>query len=333
MSNTYRWSNSTVNNFRQCRRKYFISSLLSTHGRKLPMRRKAYELKLMQNLKMWTGSVVDKFMEIRVIPLIVKKEKLNFKILANEAVKLAQDQFLFSKNGLYRDPLMKKSDSDSEFCILNIHEIGAPFEDKDIEECISNIRRAIFNLETIKMPSGKLVIDFLFECNQLTANVNNWIVQIEKARVTPQIDLLALSNWKPVIMDWKLSNSYTSDYSRQLFICGVTVYLKRLEGGKPPYNHSDIKLFEVNLLKNLVKEHVFTVEKANELIDYINLSCEDIDCLLNGKKYEVLDIEEFETTDDDSHCLACSFQTLCSYLIENKNQYDEKLYYQSIQDK
>ena len=180
------------------------------------------------------------------------------------------------------------------------------------------------------MPDGQLLISYLKQCNALTPNVNNWAVYVEKAMVKPQIDLIAYKNWKPVVMDWKLSTSYTSDYANQLIICGITVYLKRLEKtDKPKYEYADIKLFEVNLLSGVVKEHEFTEDKINRIIDDINLTSQDIG-LLTGKDQEI-DIEDFDLTDDEISCKFCNYRSLCSYLLLNNNNYDEKSYTEFVQ--
>lgn len=332
MAETVDWSYTTSNTMRQCQRKFALSHLLATHGRKDPLRRKAYELKLMQSLKMWAGSVVDKFMETVVIPTVAAKQDLDFESLAGQAVQMAENQFRFSKLGAYKDPTIKKGEVDTSFCILDIHEVKALYSEEELARSYATIREAILNLPNIRMPDGKLLIDFLKEANSLKANVNDWLVYIERARLKPQMDLLTLHNWKPVVMDWKLSASHTSDYSRQLIICGITVYLKRLETGKTPWRHEDISLYEVNLLKGEVKEHLFTEEAAGNLINYINLTSSDM-YLLTRKANGVVDLDEFELTDDDGLCRLCNFQPLCSYLLNNNNQYDEKSYTESLPDK
>jgi len=290
MADTVHWSYTTVNTLRQCNRKFYFASLLAHHARKNLLRRKAYELKGMQNLKMWVGSVVDKFMEVEIIPAIVAKRELHFDELAKRAVKLAEEQFRYSKNGFYKDPSVKKTDAGNAFCILDIHEIKAPFREQDLIESYETIRKAIRNIPEIRMPDGNLFINYLKEANSLTPNVTNWVVEIEKAKLAPQIDLLGQHNWKPVIIDWKLSSSFVSDYSRQLMIAGIVVYLKRLENiDKKPYSYEDIKLYEVNLLKGVVKEHEFIEEKVHDLINYINLTSRDIHLLREKKDVTIGD--------------------------------------------
>lgn len=330
MSETVNWSYTTVNAFRQCNRKFYFSSILATHGRKDPLRRKAYELKIMKSLSMWAGDVVDKFMEKTVIPLIIAKENLDFEQLAAQAVAMAEVQFRFSKNRLYNDPSLKKGEA-TDFCILDIHEVNRIATQEQIQQCYDHIRKGILNLPVITLGDGTPLITFLKEADALTANLHKWHVTIEKAILKPQIDLLAFSKWKPVVIDWKLSGSYSSDYSRQFIIAGIMIYLKRLETvGKKPYDYRDIRLLEVNLLKGIIKEHELNEEAVHDMIDYINLTSGDLFLLTKGNLDDG-DIEDFEMTDESSLCQACNFQPLCSFLLSNKNIYDEKLYTESIQ--
>lgn len=325
------WNNTAANTLLECNRKYYFSQLLASRSRTMPLARKVHVLKKMQNLLMWQGSVVDRFMETVVIPGIAAKLPLDFNILAEQAVELARRQFDYSRLAVYTDPVVGKIETGPEFCILDIHELGRPYEEKELSEAYENIRNAVLRLPEILMPDGQTLLGFLQHCSSLTANVNNWKVEIEQAIVKPQIDLLAWHDFKPVVMDWKLSRSYTANYSRQLTICGVVVYLKRLENPeKKSFKHEDIRLFEVNLFKGTVKQHPFTAEYANEMIDEINLSSRDIALLL--EETEARDIEDFEGTDNDGSCKICNFRSICAFLYLN-DVYDEKAFAEFVQDR
>jgi hypothetical protein len=98
---------------------------------------------------------------------------------------------------------------------------------------------------------------------------------------------------------------------------------------KQPYAYEDIQLFEVNLFKRTVKQHEFTEERANDMIDEINLTSRDI-LLLRGKDEEP-DIDDFEGTDNDGSCKICSYRSICAYLYLNNNSYDEKAFAEFVQ--
>ena len=325
-----KWAYTTVNTWRECNRKYYFASVLANHNRKNLVRRKAYELRTMQNLTMWKGSVVDKFLELIIIPLFAAQKELDFQELSEQAVAFAGKQFRFSENKLYQNPELKKGDIESEYCILDIHENGQPYTEQQVAECYADIRKAILNLPTITLPDGKYVLEMLKEANWLKPNVEDRLVYVGNAMVKPQMDLLASYNWKPVIIDWKLSDSMVSDYARQLQICGLTIYKKRLETpGKLPYLFEDIQLFEVNLLKGTCKPHDFNEEIYNNIIDYISLTSRDI-ALLTG---DDIDLEDFELTNNQVSCKNCNFRLLCGYLIKHNNTYDEGSYLKSVPDR
>jgi len=290
----------------------------------------------MQNLQMWQGSVVDKIMELSIIPAIAKKEDIDFFQLADEAVELAEERFKFSRDKKYLEDGVTKSDAGDEFCILDIHEVGIKYTSAELSDAYQNIWNAVINIPRIMMPDQRsLLVNYLKQAKSLYPNITNRQVEIETANVKPQIDLIIYDKkYLPIVMDWKVSDSWTSDYSRQLVIIGLVIYLKRLETPeKPAFRHEDIKLFEVNLLKGIVREHLFTEEIASEMIDEINLTSSDIKLIREDIKENNLTVEDFDTTDNQSTCKFCNFAALCSFLTLNKFQYDDNAYLKFIQDK
>lgn len=333
MSDRINWSYSTLGALRQCSRKFYFSSVLANYGMKDRLKRKAFELKQMQNIAMWQGSVVDKIMEISIIPAIANKEELDFVQFAEEAVSLAEQQFLFSKEKRYLQKGMTKTSAGDEFCILDVHELNRELPEEELLKAYRNIEDAVTNIQNIVMPDGKmLLLDYLKSASNLFPNVANRQVEIETANVKPQIDLVMYDKQRrPVIMDWKVSESWSSDYSKQLVIIGVVVYLTRQQDpDKPAFTHEDIKLYEVNLLRGSVKQHQFTEARAADMIDEINLTSSDIKLIREDIKNNNLSIEDFDTTDNQSTCDFCNYATLCSFLTKNKFKYDETAYLKSL---
>jgi len=288
----------------------------------------------MQNLEMWQGAIVDKIMEKYIVPDIEAGYELDLPAYINEAEELARNRFNYSEKKYYQYEGLTKTASGDDFCVLDIHEIGKDWEPEDFENGLSVIRTAILNFPRIFMPDGRtLLVDYLYAANKLLPNVTTWQAIVENALVKPQIDLAIFDEyWKPAIIDWKVSDSYGSDYEKQLFIIALVVYLTRLEKkDKPAYKHSDIKLFEVNLLGSIVKQHRFTEEEAADLIDHINLTTGDVK-LIKAENDGCIDASRFSTTDNHNSCMICNFRMLCGFLTRNKFQYDEKSYTQFIQD-
>ena len=317
-----KWSISTINSLRRCNRQYYFAHVAANHGRKNAFRREAYELKRMQNFLMWPGSVVDKFIETEIIPNIKSLNYSDFDSLAEKAVQMAKKQFEFSQNRLFGDPNVRAGDHKQDFAILQIHKLNEEYTDEDIQGVYDKIHKAVKRFPEIVMPTtGSKLLEFLKEASWLLPNVMNWSFNVESSRVSPQTDLFLIHQNKPVIIDWKLSASFVSDYSRQLIICALSImnwYKKRNSPGDIP-KMEDYSLFEINLLKENenVTSHELNIERASEIIDYINLTGSDIELLLEGRKYEDIDIEEFDITDKDTTCAFCNFRSLCANVLLN----------------
>ena len=315
-----KWSISAINQLRRCNRQYYFAQVAASHGRKNPFRREAYELKSMQNLKMWPGSVVDTFIEKQIIPRIDELTREDFPALAEEAVKLAEQQFRFSENLQYKDPDFSKSKTEA-FAILQLHKLNQSYTRQELEEAYQKIRESIRNFPELYLPqTQQYLLEYLKEAGWKCPNVMNWSFEVNGAKVSPQIDLLLFYQNKPVIIDWKVSDSSTSDYSRQLLVCGLTVKNwnknKAKQNGTKPFKFEDFTLMEVNLWNKTVKYHNFTQEEANKTLDYINLTASDLDLILGGRKYDQINIEEFDLTDKDTTCNICNFKSLCCATLQ-----------------
>lgn len=338
MSQT-KWSYTKSNTSRQCRRKFFFQYILQSRGMKNKLRRKAYELAKMKNIEMWQGSVVDKVMSEIVIPAISSKEELDFDTIANDAVELAEKQFQFSEHKLYRIGLSKKEREEEELepCILDIHELEKEYEEVKIFQAFEKIRTSLLNIPVTLMPDGKtLLLDYLRKSVPLIPNIMSWSFSIENIKVNPQIDLVGYNNYKPYVMDWKVSESLSSDYFNQLLVCGLTVYYKRLEKveseGKKPFSYDEIRLFKVNLLKAEVLEYIMTEDDVNKVIDTINLAGGDIESLESEGEWNEIDIAALTPAENEASCAFCNYKTLCSFLYLNNHTYNETDYLQSIQN-
>src|ERR1041385_817449 len=155
MDKLVKWSITTVNTLRECNRKYFFAHVLRSKSFKNKLGRKAYVLKRMQNFSMWPGNVVDKIMEKTVIPMIQKKQQIDYGQVADAAIELAKRQFNFSKLQLYNDSDLTTSEVGDEWCVLEVHEIGKPFSEKELEDVYSKIRTSILNIPTMKLPGSE----------------------------------------------------------------------------------------------------------------------------------------------------------------------------------
>lgn len=335
MNKILEWSFSALSTLRKCNRMYYFQYIAALHHFANPFRRKAHELKKSKSLLMWRGSVVDKIIEIEIMPRIKEKQSIDYNIIADKAVELARRQFKFSEQKLYRFKENSESKVGADYCILDVHEANVPYTEADLARVFASIREIIRGIPNIEMPGGKMLLtEYLTKATFIAPNLRGWSFEFENVKISPQIDLFMFVENKAVVLDWKVSESEVSDYSRQLVIAGITVFdtyrKKAAQGTGRKLSFSDIRLLEVNLFKQTSKEHPFTRQIVDECIDYIYLNSNDVEMLTNGKTFDNLNIEDFPITDKEGTCFFCKFRPLCSNLIINNNKYDETTYYNSL---
>lgn len=324
MSEFVKWSISTILTYRVCPRKFYLAHILADARAKDPLRRQAHWLKKTINLEMWAGVLVDKAINAWVIPKLAQKQVPDFTQVEELAIDMARRQFAFSKQHRYRTE--SESKAGDNFLILDIHELGAAYEKADLELVSHRVRQAIRNLPTLTLPNGQLLLDFLLAADWLLANVQDRHIVIGKANINPQIDLLVGYPSRQIVFDWKVSDSKTANYERQLLVIGTLIYRKRKQEGGWAYQFSDIQLLEANLLNGHVKEHVLGEDTYQQTVDYITLTATDVDLMRASRKPNQIPIDEFAFTESDYACNTCPFYSLCNYLYQQPDEFNPAHY-------
>lgn len=333
------WSVSKLSALRQCHRKFYFQYELKDHHFTHPLRRKAFELAQSKNLKMWQGSLIDDFFSKTIINIYQQKQVPDFKLLAEQLVEKAKRQFDFSSKHLYHDKSITKKSAGDAFQILDVHECGVPYTEEDLTNVYTIIKDIILDIPNYKSPLDKLSLhDYLLQSSFLLPNVQGWSFMFDNVKLNPQIDLVRYSgNNKIHVIDWKVSDSDVSDYSKQLYLAGIVAFhnikKKAIEKGKPPPNMDDVLLFEINLMNGNVKQHPFTRETTAAALDYVFMHSAEQEQLSGDKKWNELNIADYETTDKKETCFFCKYKPLCIHLIKNNYQYDEGEYYKLVQDR
>jgi len=329
------WSISKLSALRQCHRKFYFSYELADFHFTHPVRRKAFELAQSKSLRMWQGSLIDNFFSKRIISIYKEKQLPDFNSLSDEIVEIAKRQFSFSEQRLYRDKSISKSKAGDAFQILDIHECGIKYEEHDIAEIYEKVRNIIQQIPNYTSPEeGKTLHEYLVTSNYLQPDVKYWSYEFEGIKLNPQIDLLRHKGKSIHVIDWKVSDSNTSDYSKQLYLAGIVAFhnIKKSNIGK---NWSlpkleDLSLFEINLMNGNRREHPFTKESTAGALDYVYQFKDEQEQLSGNKSWTDLNIEDYITTDKRETCLFCKFRPLCIHLIQNNFRYDESEYYKLV---
>lgn len=329
------WSISKLSALRQCHRKFYFAYELSDFHFTHPIRRKAFELAQTKNLRMWQGTLIDNFFSKKIIPLYKDKKNIDFKALADELVEIAKTQFTFSEQHLYRDKSVTKTKAGDAFQILDIHECGVPYAEEDVLSVYSTIKEIILQIPQYPSPEeGKTLHEYLVSSNYLQTDIRYWSYEFEGVKLNPQIDLVRHKNKAIHVIDWKVSDSNTSDYSKQLYLAGIVAFhnIKKsnLEKNWAPPKLEDFSLYEINLMNGNKRQHLFTKESAAGALDYVYQFKDEQEQLSGSKKWDELNIEDYITTDKRETCMFCKFKPLCIHLIKNNFKYDENEYYKLV---
>ncbi len=329
------WSISKLSALRQCHRKFYFPYELSDFHFTHPIRRKAFELAQSKNLRMWQGTLIDNFFSKTIIPLYKDKKNPDFIVLADELVEIAKKQFAFSEQRLYRDKSVTKTKAGDAFQILDIHECGVPYVEEDVLNVYSTVKEIILQIPQYPSPEeGKTLHEYLVSSNYLQTDIKYWSYEFEGIKLNPQIDLVRHKNKAIHVIDWKVSDSNTSDYSKQLYLAGIVAFhnIKKsnLEKQWTPPKLEDFSLFEINLMNGNKRQHLFTKESAAGALDYVYQFKDEQEQLSGSKKWDELNIEDYITTDKRETCMFCKFKPLCIHLIKNNFKYDENEYYKLV---
>jgi len=333
------WNVSKLAVLRQCHRKFYFAYELAEWHFTYPVRRKAFELSKMKTLKMWQGDLIDQAITKKVIPVYKRKQTPDYKQIADELVALAKRQFLFSKNGYYKDPQIDVSEAGMDRLTLDIHEANVPFEQADVEAVYSNIHQIILAFPNYGSPEkGKTMNEYLSAATHLRADVRYFKYLYNDIQIKPQVDLVRHAGRFTDVIDWKVSESDTADYEKQLTLEGIAVFhgiknwfIQRKWVPLPTLQN--YQLFEINLMNGAIKQHPFTKKSTAIALDYVATLSDEQEQLSQNKPWNELDAEAYETTDKVETCMTCKFRTLCRHLIFTNFNYDEDEYYKLVQVK
>ncbi|HVP97045.1 MAG TPA: PD-(D/E)XK nuclease family protein [Methanoregula sp.] len=299
-----RWSISAHNTFRRCQRQFFFGNIMASHNAKDPLRREAFILKQLKHLPVWRGTLVHECLSDFFVPSI-KTDLISKNDLTKITLERVDQQFLFSKNRLYRKG-SSKSSCGSHYCALYEHELGLNIDDSRINLLKHEISQCFEYLY-----GNADFINKLKNCASLTNEIN-LPFKMDETTIAAKLDLTFIDNTHLNIVDWKIGASDTSDYSKQLFVYALAATHKigrRID---------QIKLFEVNLLKKQIIEHAVDQDKLQNTEDFIYKSISDIRSVTHDQKYENLNVSDFETAKNSKNCEFCNYQSLCVRMSNEK---------------
>ena len=307
-----KWSFTKSRMFLKCPRKWYFSQIMASPTSKDSMRREAYLLKQLQSLHAWRGSLVDTVIEKLIVPRMKSKNLPSEEDVITFSMNLMDRQLKFGKERKFRCQNVTKSSVGDEYCALYDLEYNGGLEEKPLQEAredvivsLRNLMRSDFLKETMKNSLYSIAqrsVTFQFEDTTISC--------------TPDLVTFFQDN-PPLITDWKVHTFANADYWLQL-----GVYALALSRTKPHKDFPDgvesrlkdpttFRLVEYQLLKNRQREYSISPEDVTDIYDYIFRSCMQMNSLVNGKKYDELNLNQFQTARSPGICQKCKFKKLC----------------------
>jgi len=307
-----KWSITKSKIFSRCQRKWYYSEIMANHKSTDALRREAYLLKQLQSLQAWRGSLVDRVIQKFIVPRLKSRNLPSEDEVINFSTRLIDQQIEFGKAVKHRCPNMTKSNGNDAYCAFYDLEYNGGLNEQTLQEARQEVVVSLRNLvhsdflRTIMMDSSYL------------AAQRSLVFELQNTTISCTPDLLAFSNnAPPLIVDWKVHSFGNADAWLQLGVYAVA--LSKIKPHKDFPNGiqnqlkdpSNIRLVEYQLLKNKQREYSISAEDVADIYDYIFRSCTEMNRLVNGKKYDALDIKQFQTARSPRICERCQFKKLC----------------------
>jgi len=307
-----RWSITRSKIFSRCQRKWYYYVIVASHRSKDPLRREAYLLKQLQSLRAWRGSLVDSVIQKLIVPRMKSGNFPSEDEVIDFSMKLMDEQLEFGKARKHRCPNVTKSNVNGAYCAFYDLEYNGGLNEEALQEARQDIVASLRNL----VRSGFLQ-KIMANSSYLTAQ-RSLVYKFENTTISCTPDLLAFFNdAPPLIVDWKVHSFANADSWLQLGVYAVA--LSRVEPHKdfPQGTQNQLKdptnvrLVEYQLLKNKQRKYSISPEDIADVYDYIFRSCTEMNKLVDGKKYDKLNINQFQTARSPEICEECQFKKLC----------------------
>lgn len=307
-----KWSITKSKMFSKCPRKWFYHEIMANSRAKDPLRREAYLLKQLQSVYAWRGSLVDTVIERFIVPRMKSNTLPSEEEVIEFSMNLMSKQLEFGKDERHRLPNSTKSNVGDEYCAFYDMEYNGGLDENTLQEAREDVIISLKNLISSEFLKRIMETSSFFAAQRsLTFKFGNTTISC-----TPDL-ITFFTDDPPLITDWKVHAFASADSWLQL-----GVYAFALSNIKP---HRDfpkdiqsqledptmIRLIEYQLLKNKKRVYSVSPEDITDIEDYIYKSSTQMGMLVNGQKYDELDIGQFPTARSPEICERCQFKKLC----------------------
>ena len=274
------------------------------------MRHEAYLLSKLQSVSAWRGQVVDSVVENTLVPALNKGERPLLKDVLKAARELFDVQLAFGRQHRVREDGFSVSKAGREFTAFYAVEYGSGISDADAEQAWNDVEtafRTLYTMDEVK----KLLRDGSLRVAQRTLMFDH---SGAKVRAVPDL-IVFFANRPPAVLDWKVHAFGVRDYKDQLVTYSIALVRTTPHRDFPTngkrWMESEIDLFEVQLIRGLVRRHPIDDVDVQAADDRIAEGITTIQLARGNSDESELKAEDFPTAYDPRACETCVYRKLC----------------------
>jgi len=305
------WSISKSKLFTKCQRKWYYQTIVASPTSNDPLRKQAYQLKQLQSISAWRGSIVDRVIQHFIVPQIKRHTAPSEESVLEYAKGLMDKQIAFGKDKKHLCGDVSKSSSE-DYCAFFDLEYGTCLEQDKIAVAEQEVCTALKNLLSSSFLKA-IVEENLYVIAQ--REVGYPLVEGVQISCTPDM-VVFYKDKAPLIADWKVHVFGTTEAWLQLGIYAVALYKAKPHKDFPSngfkiQSPTEVRMVEFQLLKNSPREYSISNEDVADIEDYAFASASQMKKLGNCSKYPDIDPTAFQTTRSPQDCEKCQFKKLC----------------------
>jgi len=298
LKNTFSWSVSRDNLFRECPRRYFYNYYGFWGGwlEDAPKRtRDIYVLKQLKTRPIWVGQVVHNCIArslqnlSRGVPLLSVEEI--FKITRGG---MRQD-FRDSRSGRYRQ-------SPKVFHGFFEHEYEVDVADGEWKESAALVDQCLMTFYESETFAALKNLDpnYFLEIEQFSS------IYLDTSEIVMRLDCVTREGSTIAIWDWKTGRREAESGLSLQMGCYAHYAKKQFRA-----DLSQIETRRFDLYRNKLHKDTVTAGVVNEILDYIQGSIKDMKGLLDDPEQNLANEERFQKIERSDICLKCNFFRVC----------------------
>jgi hypothetical protein len=305
------WSISKSKLFQKCQRKWYYYTLVASGTSTDPLRKQAHQLKQLQSISAWRGSIVDNVIQHCIVPEIRKHNLPSREAVLRYGNDLIERQISFGKQKKHLDNNICKS-SCTDFCAFFDLEYGTCLDEGKLETAKQEVAISLQNLLNSNFIQAMADENlYVIAQRELSYSLEDG-VQVSS---TPDI-VVFFKDKAPLIADWKVHVFGTTEAWLQLGIYAVALFKTKPHKDFPTEafqikSPTEIRMVEYQLLKNYQRNYSLSVEDVADIEDYAFETATQMKSLVNGKKYPLIEVNLLQTTRSPQDCDKCGFKKLC----------------------